>query len=166
MTEQDAQQLVAVRRAHLYLMDLSLQAVGHMIAPLSGEQATTLRDGPDGWTITEVLGHLRDFDGFFRGRAIMMAEQDYPNLPAYDHEALAIERRYNEQDFRAVYEELVQSRAETRAFFAALSPEGWARAGVHPETGHFTMTNAVMQVGIHEVSHVDQIAKILAGGNS
>jgi hypothetical protein len=159
--EQQIAQLTSVRNAHRYHMELTARTLGHLIAPLTHEQATTLRDGPAGWTVTEVLGHLRDFDGFFRGRAVMMLEGDYPQLPAYDHEAIAIEGRYNEQDFRRVYDELLRSRAETRAFFAALSPEGWERAGVHPERGHFTMTDAVMQVGLHEAGHIEQILKIV-----
>src|SRR3954453_16951758 len=151
----------SVQNSHLFLMDLAARTLGHILAPITREQATTLRDGPDGWTVTEVLGHLRDFDGFFRGRVVLMLEEDYPHLPAYDHEAIAIERRYNEQDFTVVYDELLRSRAETHALFASLTQEQWERAGVHPESGHFTMTSAVMQVGIHESVHVEQILKIL-----
>lgn len=159
--DQRAEQRTAVHQAHIFLMTLTARTLGHILAPVTREQATTLRDGPEGWTVTEVLGHLRDFDGYFRGRVVMMLEQDYPDLPAYDHEAIAIEHHYNEQDFAVIYDELLRSRAETRALFAALTPEQWDRAGVHPESGHFTMTNAVMQVGIHESVHIEQIAKIL-----
>ena len=58
--------------------------------------------------------------------------------------------------------ELVQSREQTRALFAALTPEQWARAGVHPESGPFTLTDAVVQMRIHEAIDIEQIAKILA----
>jgi hypothetical protein len=142
-------------------MDVTVRTLGHTVALLKPEVTTTLHDGPDGWTITEVLGHLRDFDGYFRGRAQLILEQENPALPAYDHEALAIAFRYNEQDFRTVYAELLASREQTRALFAALSDEQWARAGVHPEYGHFTLTNAVMQVGLHDAIHIEQIGKIL-----
>lgn len=160
--EQRVDQLTGVHQAHLSLMDVTLRTLGHTVALLKPEVTTTLRDGPDGGTITEVLGHLRDFDGYFRGRAQLILEQDKPALPAYDHEAIAIAFRYNEQDFRTVYAELVASREQTRALFAALTAEQWARAGVHPAYGHYTLTNAVMQVGIHDALHIEQIAKILA----
>ena len=154
-------QLTGVRQAHLFLMDLTARTLGHLLAPVTPGVATTLRDGAGGWTVTEVLGHLRDFDGFFRGRAEMILAEEYPRLPAYDHEAIAIERRYNEQDFRAIYEELLRSRDRTRALFADLTPEQWARAGVHPERGHFTLTDAAMQIGLHDSLHIEQIGKIL-----
>lgn len=156
------EQLARVRQTQLYLMDVTIQTLGHTVALLAPEVTTTLRDGPDGWTITEVLAHLRDFDGFFRGRAQLMLEQDNPALPSYDHEAIAIASRYNEQDFRTVYAEMVQSRQQTRTLFAALTTAQWERTGVHPEYGQFTLTDAVMQVGIHDALHIEQIGKILA----
>ncbi len=160
------EQIDGVRRTHLFLMDTTARSLGLLVAPLTRERATTLRDGGDGWTVTEVLAHLRDFNGYFRGRAVLMLEQDNPTLPAYDHEAIAIASRYNEQDFATVYDALQRSRAETHALFAGLTPEQWERAGIHPERGHFTLTDALMQVGLHDVIHTEQILKILTQGGS
>jgi len=36
------------------------------------------------------------------------------------------------------------------------------RVGVHPKYGHFTLTDAVMPIGIHDALHIEQVAKILA----
>lgn len=112
-----------------------------------------------------MLCHLRDFDGFFRHRARMMLEEDYPQLPAYDHEALAIEREYNDEQLTRLYEQLLASRAETKALFAGLTSERWERAGVHPEPGHFTLTDAVIQVGSHDLTHIEQMVTMLTGGD-
>ena len=62
-------QLTRVRQEQIAMMEKTARTIGHLIAPVSQETATTLRDGPQGWTTVEVLGHLRDFDGFFRQRA-------------------------------------------------------------------------------------------------
>lgn len=157
------EQIAKVRQAHLRMMETTARTLGHLLAPVSQEQATTLRDGPNGWTIVEVVCHLRDFDGFFRGRAEMMLAGETPQLPAYDHEALAIERKYNEDQLTEVYAALLASRAATRALFASLTPEQWERAGIHPETGHFTLTDAAMQVGTHDLTHIEQVLKIVTG---
>jgi hypothetical protein len=150
-----------IRKRHMGMMLKTLDTLGHVLKNTTQGQATTLRDGPEGWTILEVVCHLRDFDGFFRHRAEMMLNQDTPDLPAYDHEALAIERAYNEQDLAYVYDELVTSRRATFRFFRKLSDADWQRGGNHPERESFSMTDAVMQVGLHDIDHLEQITRIL-----
>ena len=150
-----------VRERHIRLMEKSCQTLGNLIATLSLEDAQTWRDGGDGWTVTEVMCHLRDFDGFFLGRAQTMVAEDHPVLPGYDHDALVVERRYNDQDVFAVYDELRQSRAQFVAFFKGLTAEQWERTGVHPERDYFDMTDSVMQVGLHDNDHIEQISRII-----
>ncbi|MCB9450293.1 MAG: DinB family protein [Anaerolineaceae bacterium] len=153
-----------VRKTQVHQMRLTMEILEHIFENVTQKQATTYRDlndGDKGWTALEVLCHLRDFDTIFYLRAVMMIEQDNPRLPAYDHEAMAIERGYNQQDLRQVCNEFRASRERTRDFFKSLTPEQWERAGIHPESGHFTMTNAVLQVAGHDVNHLEQITRIL-----
>ena len=159
--------LSPIRQRHIALMQTTLAILGNVLAPVSQAVATTLRDGhdgPKGWTVIEVVCHLRDFDGFFQQRAQMILAEEYPKLPAYDHEALAVERAYIDQDLHAVYAALTVSRQQYVEFFKGLSAEQWERAGVHPERGHFSLTDAVMQVGSHDCIHLEQITRILNGG--
>lgn len=150
-----------LRDRYLNLMQKTQAIIGHTLAHISQEQATTLRDGEDGWTVLEVLCHLRDFDGFFQGRAHMILEQDNPQLPAYDHEALAIERQYNQQDLQQVLAQLAQSRARFVTFFEQLDDDDWMRAGTHPENGRFMLLDALLQVGSHDIDHLEQMTRIL-----
>jgi hypothetical protein len=150
------------RRRYLNLIKNTCRTYGNIVSAISTADATTWRDGGDGWTALEVLCHVADFDEFFYGRAVMMLEQDYPNLPAYDHEALAIERAYNRQDKAVVYARLLESRTRFVALFETLSDEQWNRAGIHPERGHFTLLDALIQVGTHDVTHLEQMTRILA----
>jgi hypothetical protein len=94
----------------------------------------------------------------------MMLEQDNPNLPAYDHEKLAVERHYNGGNLQQAYAELLASRQMTTDFFKQLTAEQWERAGIHPERGHFTMLDAAIQVGLHDIDHLEQITRILREG--
>jgi hypothetical protein len=155
-----------LRSRHMTLMQHTLGILGHVLAGVDQVTMTTLRDpndGDKGWSALEVLCHLRDYDEIFYQRACVILQQEYPKLPGYDHEALAIERRYNEQDFRQVYADLVRSRGRFVEFFQALTATQWERAGVHPERGHFTMTDACVQVGTHEALHLEQMTRILRG---
>lgn len=158
----------AIRARHIRLMRQMCDTLGNLLAPVSQKTATTYRDpndGEKGWTVLEVLCHLRDFDGFFRGRAELMVRETHPQLPAYDHEALAIERNYNGQHLQEALDALVASRQKTVDFFQGLSESDWARTGIHPERDRFTMTDAVMQVGLHDVTHLEQITRILASAH-
>ncbi len=156
--------LTDLRNRHILLMQHSLSILGNVLADVSQEIATTLRDpndGDRGWTTLEVLCHLRDYDQIFQQRARLIASEENPRFTPSDHEALARDRRYNEQDLRQVYADLVNSRATFVEFFQSLRDEQWERAGVHPERGPFSMTDACAQVGTHEILHTEQILRIL-----
>lgn len=152
------------RANHIRLMGDTLKILDFLLAGVTREQATTLRDpgdGEKGWTITDVICHLRDFDEIFHRRARMMVEQANPRLPGYDHNALVIEHHYSSQDFRQVFADLCASRQQFVAFFQALTEEQWQATGVHSERGRFTMHDSLIQVGLHDVVHTEQIVKIL-----
>lgn len=151
---------------YIRVMDDTVKILGFVLAPVSQAVATTRRDpndGDRGWTVVEVVCHLRDYDLIFQQRAQLMLEQVYPDLPGYDHVQLARERNYNSQELSRVYTELAASRARFVAFFRGLTDDQWQRAGVHPERGRFTMHDALLQVGQHDVLHLEQITRILGG---
>jgi len=154
------------RASHIRLMFNTLAVLTYIVEGVDPVRATTLRDANDGdkgWTTLEVLCHLRDYDHIFLDRARLMLAQPTPQLPGYDHERLAVERRYNEQELAAVLGELKRSRAEFIAFFETLDKAQWQCAGIHPERGRFTMDDALMQVGQHDATHLEQLTRILRG---
>ena len=156
--------LSKVHHRHILLMEQTLDILTHLLTSVDQTTATTLRDahdGPRGWTVLEVLCHLRDFDEILRARAALIRDEETPRLPGYDHVAMAVERAYNQQELRTVLAEFTASRRATVALFAGLSDAQWTRAGIHPERGPFSMTDAVMQVGMHDVTHLEQITRIL-----
>lgn len=154
--------MTKIRKRHIALMEKTSDVFGNLTQSITQEQATTLHDHEEGWTILQVMCHLRDFDNIFYERARLIIEQEYPMLPGYDQEALATEREYNKQSLAQVYSEFKQARQRLAEFFTLLPDPDWERAGMHPEEGHFTMTDAVMQVSRHDITHIEQITRILA----
>lgn len=150
-----------VRERHLWQMKTTYLILEHVLKNISEDQAHDLHDGPEGWSIIEVVCHLRDFDLIFYNRAKMMLEQNHPQLPAYDHEAMAIDKKYQDEELAYVYYDLKASREQFAALFEAMTDEQWERTGIHPERESFTMTDALMQVGLHDLSHIEQITRIL-----
>lgn len=153
-----------VRERQIGAMRLTCTVLGHILAGVSDEQARKIRDGSDGWSVMEIVCHLRDFDEIFHSRARMMLEGDHPQLPAYDHEAMAIEGAYQSESLKQAYETLRTSRSSFAAFFESLTAAQWARGGVHPERDSFSMTDALMQVSAHDLDHLEQITRVLQSG--
>ncbi len=148
------------RERQIAAMRLSCEILGHILQTVSAERARQSRDGADGWSIIEIVCHLRDFDEIFHNRALMMLAQDHPQLPAFDHETMAIERDYQTQSLDEAYGALQASRARFADFFAGLTPEQWERGGIHPERDSFSMTDALMQVCAHDLDHIEQITRM------
>lgn len=154
------------RAGHIRLMRHTLATLEFILADVSQQMATSRRDpndGDKGWTVLEVVCHLRDFDRIFRSRARRILTEHEPRFERCDHERMVVEFRYNDQDLRTALAELRASRIETADFFEALRGEQWQRSGVHPERGRFTMDDALMQVGLHDMLHIEQITRILRG---
>ena len=132
-----------------------------LINSLSPQRAMEATDGPDGWSVVEVVGHLRDFEGFFRDRIELILAEETPALPRYDHVALAIERDYQHQNLQAVFADLLAKRIAFLGLFESLNPEQFARSGVHPEAGPITVFDALVQIIHHDLTHLDQIVRCL-----
>lgn len=136
------------------ILDYVLKRVNHTAAH-------TMTDGPEGWSIVQVVCHLRDFEEIFYTRARLMIEQERPALPAFDHLALAVERDYQGQDLRAALREFAERRRQHVALLEGLNESQWWRSGVHAEAGVITVIEQAMQVSLHDVDHTEQIVHVL-----
>ena len=135
-----------------------LQAI---LKDVTQEEAMAATDGPDGWSVIEIVCHLRDFDGYFRGRCEMMLNEDNPRLPAYDHEAIAVERNYKGEKLGDALTAFLESRRSYVAFLSGLTEEQLDRPGVHPESGPITVLDQSLRAVLHDIDHTEQIARAL-----
>src|SRR3954471_15115258 len=122
MTYVTADRFIADARRTCNLLSGILEGV-------SDDDARDLRDGPSGWSIVEVVCHVRDFDEFFQNRAELMLQWENPELPAFDHEALAIERDYQHQSLWSALGDLFEHRSSFLALFESLGEDEWKRGG-------------------------------------
>lgn len=153
-----------VQLRSIILMGKTLKIIQNLLVNVSQEDATTFRDpndGEKGWTIVEVLCHLRDFETVMRERADMMQNKEHPHFPMWDHEVLVQEHAYNQQNLQEVLKGLAKSRKALQEYFTTLPADKWERTALHPEYGEYTVTDLAMQVGTHDVTHLEQITQIL-----
>ena len=153
-----------VQRSHLALMQKTFDTVAHVAAETSQEAAMSYRDGGDGWTTLEVIGHLHDADKIFGARVRAILENEGAPLMAFDHEGLVEKNRYNDRELADLMNDFRASRQALVALFESFgnSAEIYTRAGTHPEYGAWAIMDSLIQVGHHDVTHLEQLTKILS----
>lgn len=122
---------------------------------------TTFRDGGTGWTVLEVLCHLRDFELVFLERARLTVEQDEPPLPFPNPDETAAANRYSEQNVSTVLDEWQANRATMTAYLRERAESDWQRVGVHPVRGRLTLFEQLLLCPTHDSIHLEQMARIL-----
>jgi hypothetical protein len=148
--------------------DRLMAALGYTPAILQGmlhsvdqEWAQEATDGPGGWSVIEVVCHLRDFEQIFFDRAQQTLAEDEPVLTPRDHEAMAREGDYLHQELCEALTDLRETRRAFLRWMGTLTPKQWQRHALHPENGPMTILDMALQTTLHDVTHLDQISRAL-----
>lgn len=149
------------RERYLSIAKKTIATLNNVMNNISAEDAHAWRDGGKGWTLTEVLCHLRDYDVIFLNRAKSMLDGSKPSFVYYNHEQMVIDNHYNEQNISDVLAALNTSRAEMITFFDGLTTDQFALEGTHPEYGAWTVMRSLAQVAFHDSNHIEQITRII-----
>jgi hypothetical protein len=134
-----------------------------VIGSMSADQAQQHRDGAEGWSITAVVCHMRDYEGIVQQRIRMMLAQSVPDLPALDNEAAAQMGDYAAQDVHEALDQFGGARFLTYQMLFPLPETLWQRRGVHPQYGEISVIEVVINAALHDMAHIEQITRALAG---
>jgi hypothetical protein len=144
----------------------ALQATPETLAGLlqgvTPNQAREARGGDEGWSVIEVVCHLRDTEAFALQRLQTMRDEAQPVIGGFDQEAWARERDYASAELAAALAEFQSWRARHTAALAALSTEQWERIGQHLKLGPVSISNHTLHLVWHDAIHLAQIARQLA----
>ncbi len=155
------------RRWQLWALEKNLLNYEHLIGTISDPDAFKRRDGGDGWTISEVLGHLADVDSYFLQRARALAENtDLPPSSGRSPDEMVIEAGYAVQDAADLLEKWKAVRVPYHAVLASLpedDEELWERPGRAADGGGFTLNDQLVLSAYHDLDHIHQIVKIIRG---
>ncbi len=133
-----------------------------VLCGVTQERAAVATDGPAGWSVIHIMCHLRDYEEIFFNRAKQILAEDRPELEPFDHLKLVEERDYANQDLNVAYEQFLEARLAFVAWLEERADADWARTGVHPEYGEYTLLEQAMQVPLHDLDHLEQIARCLS----
>jgi len=140
------------------------QILGMALDGVIQEQAETIRDGDGGWTILEIMCHVRDYQEIFMGRAQDMLNKDNPTLIPYDaeaREAMITDRDYAKQNLVEVFNDYVATRHKFIALVESLNDADLDRIGTHPMTGTIAVATPIYHTTLHDGDHTEQIARVL-----
>ena len=71
-------QMARYRGWQLLAIEKNMLNIEHIVSTIDDPAIFDKRDGGDGWTISEVLGHLADTDSYFLARARALATGEDP----------------------------------------------------------------------------------------
>lgn len=155
------QPAATIRKWQFEELGRTIGIVRFLIQGIPAEDLHTYRDGGSGWTVAEVLCHLRDFDEIFVMRLRLTTEQENATIPPPTQDQWAVERKYNEQDVAQVLDVWSQNREALLAYMGGLSDSDWVKTVTHPVRGVMSATDQLLLMTWHDLNHVEQIVKIL-----
>lgn len=125
-------------------------------------QAATARGGEEGWSVVEVICHLRDSEEASLERTRAMRDQFNPKLSARDPAKLAIERNYASTSLDSALSAFLKFRSVHIEELTALSEEQWERLGEHVSAGRITISGMIAHLVAHDAIHLAQISRQLS----
>ena len=145
-------------------LEHSCKTLGHILADLTQERAQTIRDGADGWSVLEILCHLRDYQTIFAERIRRILDENMPIFTPYDETArlaMVVENDYANQNLRAVFADYSETRRQMIDLLASLDDDQWQREGRFADDDIVDLTMPVVHTLLHDADHTEQIARLL-----
>jgi hypothetical protein len=158
-----------VHRELIETLAATPETLAGLLRGVSDAQARSAVGGDEGWSVIEVICHLRDAERIGIERMAAMRDQVNPQIIGFDQDALAREKKYAEADpstgsgqaLALALADFTRMRAEYVAALAALTPEQWERPGHHNEIGAITIVAHTTHRTQHDAVHCAQIARQL-----
>ncbi len=104
------------------------------------------------WSALEYAAHVRDVLALFRDRVGWAITEEEPEFGWWDHEAVAVEEGYNEQDPPVVTAMLEEAAERLVRALPAEGDAAWQRAGTRREIERFTV-DGLARFALHEARH-------------
>lgn len=153
------------RRWQIAAMEKNMLNIEHIVTTISDPAVFDKRDGGDGWTISEILGHLADTDSYFLARAQALVEgSDLPAGSGKSVDERVKDAGYAEQEATELLQRWLKVSEAYREFLASLpedDEELWERPGRDADGGGFTLNDQLILSAFHDLDHLHQIVKIL-----
>ena len=115
-----------------------------------------------GFAMIEHVWHLADLEtDAYEARIRRILEEDEPELPSFDGDAVAAKRKYRALRLRDGIKKFTEARARNLAALHAVKGDAWERAGVLEGVGKVTLRDIPRMMHEHDASHRAEIEALL-----
>ena len=118
----------------------------------------------DGWSLNDVLAHLRACADVWGNCMVAIIAQDIPTLRAVNPRTWIKQTDYLDLEFRPSLRSFATQRADLLAVLEPLPHEGWSRAATVTGAGKVlerTVLFYAQWLARHERQHVKQVERIV-----
>jgi uncharacterized damage-inducible protein DinB len=126
------------------------------------EDALSRQPADGGWSMRQVVSHLRDAQGVLSARLKLMLEQENPSLESQAVFEWATREEARPPTTQEILNTYRTSREEIVALLESVPLKEWWRTGQHEEFGTVTIRQQVSYFAAHEPTHLPQIESLLA----
>lgn len=117
-----------------------------------------------GWSIYQVLLHLRDAQYLLHFRLGLILEQEQPTLESQAVFEWASKEEAGSANPTGVFDAYQQSRQETLARLENIPLKDWWRPGKHQEFGMVNLLQQASYFAAHELTHLPQLGRLAQRG--
>jgi len=121
------------------------------------------RPAPNKWSVSEISAHLADAEIAIGWRLRLILGAPGTAVAAFDQDAWVTSLHYEKRDPRKSIEQFRVVREANLALLKSLTPEQWKHYGMHSERGQESIEYIVRMFAGHDINHLQQIERILAG---
>ena len=129
----------------------------HRLLKRVSPEAALIRPAPTEWCIKDVVAHLGDIEGQFRGRLQRIVTTDNPHEPFIHPNEAAHDLTATPGD---LIEQFTGKRRETTAYLETLTQPQWLRTCTHETYGITRLRKQVEILIGHDNEHLAQIVNI------
>ena len=128
------------------------------------EEQLTAHYIPHEWSVAQNVHHLADSHLNAYVRLRLLLTEDHPTMRPYNQNAWAELPDAKDTDLELSLSILRGLHARWAKLLDSLSESDFAREGIHPETGAYTIDTLLNTYAHHGTGHIEQLQRQLAAG--
>ena len=146
------------------LLDQYRTGFDAVVDALSGITTDELDRRPPGdeWTAREICHHMADSEATAYIRLRRLVAEDNPTIVGYDGDEFA-RRLHYDRPIEPSLDVLRAVRIASLQLLESLTPEEWQRAGMHTESGPYSVETWLGIYANHPREHAEQIRRARRG---